>query len=72
MLKRAATVVWWLGAMCAAGGLLGMLRSNGLHEIWIGPAIGAMGAAFFCSCAYILGGTFLRPPTGLLSQQDSK
>lgn len=68
MLKRAATVVWWIGAMCFAAGLLGMLRMGNLVEAAASVGVGAFFGAVFMSCAYILGGTFLKPPTGPLSE----
>ncbi len=69
MIRRLAVVFWWVGAafrLAAALGLVGGLLLGG-RERW-GIAAGCLvgfGLFWLCSwtAAYILGGSFLKPPT---------
>lgn len=68
MLKRAATVVWWIGVLCIAGGVVGMFSTGRLSDAWLPLLMGAVAAVVFFSAAFILGGTFWRPPAGPASR----
>ena len=62
MLKRLATVIWWIGAICAGGGIIGVFFGRA-SEAWVSLMFGALGACIFFSAAYVVGGSFWRPPS---------
>lgn len=73
MIKRAATVIWWLGALFGALVILmffgflfvGRDTSDGITYL----AVNAAWVPFaMFAVAYIMGGTFWRPATGPLSR----
>lgn len=68
MLKRSATVIWWLGVMCLASGIWAGLNSSSLSEARTFILLGIGGGFAIFSFVYILSGNFLRPPTGPLSK----
>lgn len=68
MVKRAATVIWWIGVMCILGGLGAGLTSSSLSDAGISALFGLGGGFAIFSFVYILSGSFLRPPTGPLSR----
>lgn len=68
MLKRFATVIWWIGVMSLLGGAISTIGGTSMSERFVSFACGAIGAIVAFSFTYILGGTFLKPPTGPLSR----
>lgn len=68
MLKRAATVIWWLGALCFAAGAIGTVTGRDIGHRFAILAIGAVPALACFTLCYILAGTFRNPPTGPLSR----
>lgn len=77
MLKRAATVIWWLGAfvlaaiVCFAAYVSATADRPGNWEGLVMIAFGAGWAPVVAFCvAYVLGGSFWRPATGPLSKQE--
>lgn len=71
MLKRLATVIWWIGAACIAGGFIGIFF-NKPSEMYMPLLAGGFFGAIFFSITYVLGGTFLSPPAGPMSKPAVK
>lgn len=69
MLKRMALVLWWLGALAGVGFLIAppvALVADGLRSAGVAIAVAATGGvALVAACwavAFVLGGSFWRPP----------
>lgn len=66
MKTRLAIVIWWIGALIAAGGVLGGLISaiddRSAKMLLLGPLLAAMFTLPAWAVCYVLTGNFLRPP----------
>lgn len=66
MRTRLAIVIWWIGALIAAGGAVGGLISavddGNAKMLLLGPLLTAMFTLPAWSICYVLTGQFLRPP----------
>lgn len=69
MLKRLALVFWWLGALAGAGFLIAppiALVVDGLRTagtaIAVAATAGVLTVGAFWALAFVLGGSFWRPP----------
>jgi hypothetical protein len=60
VVRRVALVVWWLGALCLVVGFAGMFVAERNH--WLMLAMGAMFTIPCWAVAFILAGSFLKPP----------
>ncbi|MDA8363705.1 MAG: hypothetical protein M0Z84_07765 [Gammaproteobacteria bacterium] len=58
MLKRLGRVVWWFGAFLFLFAVYGLTRAA-----YLGVAAYSTFGVFAWSLAYVLGGSFWRPPT---------
>lgn len=67
MLDRLATVIWWIGVMNLAGGVVAAVRSSSMKEGVSMFALFAVFALAIFAAVYVLAGTFLSPPVGPLS-----
>lgn len=66
MKTRLAIVIWWMGALIAAGGILAGVFSaiddRSAKMLLIGPLLTAMFTLPAWAICYVLTGSFLRPP----------
>lgn len=69
MIDRLATVIWWIGALSMAAGLVGIFF-NKPSEMWMPVALGGIPCAICFSLTYILAGSFSSPPVGPLSKRS--
>lgn len=60
MLKRLATVIWWIGTLSGSAIVLTHLNDLGMLELF-----GMLGAFCYlagCAICFVLGGSFWKPP----------
>jgi hypothetical protein len=69
MLRRFSLVVWWLGALMAATGLIScafglvvLLKGEAVPEFFATAALLAVATGVLWAVAFVLAGSFWRPP----------